>query len=760
MDKPDWNVFVIDTLEAFEGLCSHVADCNPEYISLDVETDSVTEKVAKLYGIGLCFNKTDAFYIPIRRNDTSEFWDQSTVESIYNWITEQCRTRKLIGWNLIYDTLVYEYNTGHSISDYIYSDGILLKHCLEEERPFGLKEVALKYLGDWANKAQETLKENIKANGGLVTKDNFQIFKADLEVIADYCGFDVLLTRALFDIFEPRLKEEGLYELFYNEEIMPFYKEVLIDMKRKGFHVDVEYFKQLRTEINADISALEDEIHEMIAEDVKEFELRLLSEDYPEKRTGNFPKMVAEYFHIPLPYTKEGNPTLSKTAISKFNYSSIDPVLNHHNTLFYGWLLGRNELPREWVSKVQRYWYAFNNPDKRYVFNLKSNDHLGWLIFSKLGVSPKDKTETGKPKCDDDLLDSIKKDYPFIARLIDLKKLIKLNSTYIEGILDVQVGSVIYTSYLLFGTTSGRLSSRAPNLQNLPRVKEDDSNLSGMVLKYTNAIKKGFVAPKGYVLVNADYSALEPRCFSHVAKDPKLQNVFHTGEDLYSRIAIEIFGITDCSSYPNDKNFLKKKYPELRQKAKVLALAVVYGAEAGRIAQLLDIDFFEAKEIIDNYLNAFPGLKEYMRDCDYRATKKGISKTDFGRIRHLPQAKELFNRYGSKLLYNKAWVKEQGLSDTKYTLKNALNNSKNFPIQGLAAHIVNRAMIKVAREFRQSGIDAWICAQTHDEVTCVARVEQGQHAAAILKRCMETAVAISVPLVAEPLIGPNWAAVK
>src|SRR5690606_745379 len=148
---------------------------------------------------------------------------------------------------------------------------------------------------------------------------------------------------------------------------------------------------------------------------------------------------------------------------------------------------------------------------------------------------------------DDDFLETLKSKKE-ISMLLDYKKLNKLLSTYVEGILERQIDGVIYTNMLQFGTTSGRYSSRDPNLQNQPRVKDaQDSGLSPVVLKYVNAIRKGFVAGPGRKVVNADYSSLEPVCFAHVSGDEKLRDVFRNGEDLYSRVAIETFNLTGVS---------------------------------------------------------------------------------------------------------------------------------------------------------------------------------------------------------------------
>jgi DNA polymerase I-like protein with 3'-5' exonuclease and polymerase domains len=755
--KPDLSVYIIETWDDFVKLQEAVSSLDNVPFVLDVETDSAQEKKAKLFGIGLCWDDTNAFYIPIRSNTRVDWWTQENLNKIYSWVAEQCKKHKLVGHNIIYDVLVFEYNSGIRISDYIYSDTILQKHSLDEERPFGLKENAVRYLGAWADKAQEALYENIKKNGGSVTKDNLEIWKADLDVISEYCGWDVLLTRRLFDIFEPRIKDEGLTDLFYKEEVMPLY-QVTIDMKRRGFNIDLAYFENLKSKIAYEIKTLEAAILKDIESDIKEYVDICLHKEYPVSNKGKFPKLYAEHFDIPLPVNKAGTVcTTRKEVLKLWN-------LKNEHLAYYDWLLG-NQTTKQWavpefVREVQLVWFFLNNPDHSSVFNLKSNDHIGWLLFQKYGEKPLSKTEGGKPQCNDDFLESVKDKYPFVAKLIDLKKLQKLSSTYIEGLLDRQIDGLVYTSMLQFGTTSGRYSSTNPNLQNIPRLKEDDAGLSPLVLHYTNAIKRGFIAPPGYRIVNADYSALEPRCFADASGDELLREVFRKGEDLYSSIAISAFGITDASADPKAPNYLKIKYPELRQKAKVFALAVVYGAEANRIAQALEIDYVTADQIIESYLDAYPNLRKYMEDCDYHATTKGFVKSPFGRIRHLPQAKEIYSKFGAKLLHNRKWVKAQGLDDTRYKLKNALNNSKNFPIQSTASSVVNRAMIATYRRFREEGLDAWIVVQVHDEITCVARKDQAERAAEILQECMEQTTTLSIPLQAEPQIADNWAESK
>jgi DNA polymerase I-like protein with 3'-5' exonuclease and polymerase domains len=1076
--QPNFNLYIIDSEESFKELQELVKTSSSKIVSFDLETDSVKEKKAQIYGIGLSFEKDTAFYFPIKRSDTSDYWSIDSRNRIYDWVSNLFNQFNMIGWNLSYDTLVWEYNTGTKISQLIHTDCMLLKHVINEERPFGLKECAVTYLGSWADKAKDRMVDSIKANGGEVTQKNMEMFKSDTDILGEYCMYDVLLTRLLYEQFEPELDKQGLRDLFYKDEIMPLYREVTIDMKRRGFPIDVQYFQELLKNISADIVGLEKEIQFQIKEHTKTFVKALLDRDYAVKRAGVYPKVLANILKVTLP-TKEGKITLNRKALELARDSEQNTCPS-----YYEWLLNNDDtlIPDTVLLEAQLQWFHINNPDQDSLFNLKSTDHVSWLFFDHFKEKSLSKTETGKQQCDDAFLVSIRDKYPFVKYLIDLKKLNKLRSTYIEGILEAETDGVIYCSFLQHGTTSGRYSCIAegqtvsmpggdklieqveigdlvysftsegkpaikkvtnvfnngkkeciklswksqgshklgtlictpdhllktrtsgwkqastlgeeeriyhlrrainpvngrariygpeyfmkneeqmikeyyfngtskqhahhkngnkldnsienievlsasehirehnieamksrgrkgwehlllpenkpkprygeenpvwikqtryqllkrlaknggsivgcgmdfctfkrklqfagirwetidyrygakgnylskgavsrvlqentkfnekciklgvsfyklkdlcrlfglesnhkilsitpvgikqvydlevedthnfivnelcvhnctsPNLQNLPRIKDDESGLSDLVLHYVNSIKEGFIAGKGYKIINADYSQLEAMCFAHSSGDDKLKNVFIRGEDLYSSIAIEVFGITGCSASKTDSNFLKKKYPELRNRSKVFCLAVVYGAEAGRISEVADIDYKAAEEIISSYLDAYPQLKDYMARMEYQAKKNGFVISDFGRIRHLPFAKSLHTTYGDRLL-NRRYVTQNNLKDIRYTYKNALNNAKNFPIQGLAAHITNRALIRTNRLFKEHGVDGGVVAMVHDEICCIAREDQAELAKELLQEAMENTTKISVPLIASPIIGRNW----
>ena len=169
-------VSILDDAQKFRNFMEYVEERKPEFTFIDVETDSPQEKVAKLYGIGICFDTTEAFYIPWRKNTGEECWDWKDRNFITWFISQLIKETKVVNHNIIFDALVLEYNLGIDITPYIYSDTILLYHTIKEEgcdsqKPFGLKEICVAEFGEWAAKAKEVLYENIKANGGKVLKD-------------------------------------------------------------------------------------------------------------------------------------------------------------------------------------------------------------------------------------------------------------------------------------------------------------------------------------------------------------------------------------------------------------------------------------------------------------------------------------------------------------------------------------------------------------------------------------------------------------
>ncbi len=464
------------------------------------------------------------------------------------------------------------------------------------------------------------------------------------------------------------------------------------------------------------------------------------------------------------------------------------------------------KLPDEVRYGIKKAIFVEGKPELPYVFNLSSNDDLSWLLFDHYKVEPRSHSrDTGKAKVDKNSLESYS-DLPFIKNLLRLKKNQKLLSTYVKPILLTHVDGWVYPPMKQFGTISGRYScgsdsesetvKREVNLQTLPRFERPDkctndkcpdkkkAKIWNSSLAYITIdcpvcgtrkvtmdhamIKRGFIAPKGMKIVNADFSALEPRIFSWVSGDDGLKRVWRDGLDLYSQVSIDVFGLTGVSADEKNPNYLKKTQPAFRQKAKVFVLAVPYGANAARISQEMKCDYEEAQDIINRYLGAYPGLREYMSRQEIAAQNHGVVETKFGRVRHLPKAKEMWQRYGKKILRKKVMLDLLGDefgNKTYYEFRNAMNNAKNFPIQATAGHVCNAAMILLADLIEEQKIRGWIALQVHDEITLLVHEEDAELASEVLKFAMEEnwvakIISEEVPILAEPIIAMNLADAK
>ncbi len=275
-----------------------------------------------------------------------------------------------------------------------------------------------------------------------------------------------------------------------------------------------------------------------------------------------------------------------------------------------------------------------------------------------------------------------------------------------------------------------------------------------------------------YKIIAADYAQAEPRVFSHYSGEKRLQSVFDGTDDFYSVIAIDAMGLKQYSANPIDPNFLKKLAPDTRQLAKVIALAIPYGAEGFQIAAQLGyvkqtqrgerVDTERGEELVNKYLRAYPNLHRYMKRQEIFAKKNGYVTNLFGRVRHIPEAKELYERYGDALL-DPQWAKQRGLSELRKDYKSALNVAKNSPIQSTAADIINRAMIELSEDFKRNKLDASVRLQIHDELVCICEESIVDIVAPKIEYYMcnnKYALMLDVKLAAEAKIGNNLVEVK
>ncbi len=743
-----------------------------EFVAFDIETDGVDEQTARVIGVSFSHAYDIAYYVPLME------WNEEVGEllSIHSGpveaqiiadLCEALRTKKLIMHNGIFDIVVMESYYGWDLAPALYADTILMKHVLDEERPFGLKEIAVMYQAEIgipkdeiANQEQLDLKDSVIAAGGKWTKTQKDMYKGAKLILARYAAADADLTLKLFDYFQFLLEEHGLIDFFYDEEVMPLYLHGTIPMKKAGLHIDVKYFKNLKLELESDIINLELEIFEELKPHIEIKVREILDKKVKTSATGEFAATALRFYDIPVPLNaKTGKPTLAKSFVKAL-------AANYPDHPMIDFLTEGQALPVEDVYAIKREIFLKKNPDNPRIFNLSSGLHLGWLIFDHFGCEPKEVSrKTKKPKLDKNALEDFDH-LPFIARLAKLKKSEKLLATYVNPILEKEHNGKLYPSFLQFGTTSGRFSCAGGlNFQTLPR---DDKR-----------IKAGFIAPPGYKIIAADYSALEPRIFAWVSEDEGLKIAFKAGLDLYSKIAIDVFGLDDVSADPDAPNYLKKKYPQKRDQTKIFALAVVYGANEYRIAKLMGLEPEEAKEIINRYLDAYPNLRKYMARQEREAYELGEVRTKFGRIRHLPEAARLFGIFGKKLLDKRKLKAAHGanpkskdpqdvkrnefVNDLYYKFRTLLNNAKNSPIQGTAAHVMNAAIIKLNKLFIQHEIDGWLALTVHDECVTIVREDQVELASKLLQKAMENnriTRQIDVPMVAQPVVGNNLSECK
>ncbi len=352
--------------------------------------------------------------------------------------------------------------------------------------------------------------------------------------------------------------------------------------------------------------------------------------------------------------------------------------------------------------------------DKTEEFNINSPKQLGVLLFEEMGLPVIKKTKTGY-STDAEVLGRLEDMHPIIPKIIELRKILKINSTYIKGIMKITDPKTdkIHTTFNQTVTSTGRISSSAPNLQNIP-IKTDEGR----------DIRKIFIpSSENNLLIDADYSQIELRILAHISNDKNMIQAFINKEDIHSRTASEVFDVP-----------LEKVTSLQRSQAKAVNFGIVYGISDYGLSRNLHISRKAAKAYIEKYLNSFPGVKQYMHDIVEQAREDGYSITMFGRRRYIPE------------IYSK-----------NYTIRSfAERTALNTPIQGSAADIIKIAMIHVDEELRKDHYKAKLILQIHDELIIDCPKDELEPVTQLLKEKMEEAAKLSVPLVADIASARNW----
>tara|TARA_R110000823_G_scaffold160023_1_gene291435 strand:- start:1979 stop:4225 length:2247 start_codon:yes stop_codon:yes gene_type:complete len=719
-------------------------------IAYDTETTSVNPRKGDIIGFSVSANLNEGYYFPTKiwNNDTQTI-DDLTIEGkrcedIAVKLVKLLIGKKLVMHNASFDVRFTKNCYDIDLRDSLYCDTMLLRHTLKEDGPFGLKDIAIELQNELgidaekeANEEQIKLKESIKANGGQATKTNYELYKADMQIIGEYAAADTDLTLRVMTHYLPILKEENLWDFFFTDEVMPLYRTVTIQMEEKGSMLDMKLIGEMDEQITKDIIRLEKEVVDALMKlpEAKRWALERAHESFPAKKRGNFAKKLLDYKNRGMMKNEDG--------VDKFladgNTEHLDPMDSMRVSL---------DLLKEKEGGL---------------INISSKKQLGELCFDYLRIKPLSKTRKGNNQFNENLVDHISKDYEWAAKMKDYNKLNKIKSSYIDRFTERSENGRYYFYVKQHGTTSGRFSSDS---QQLPRILEP-GEASPLVLKYNNVVRRFVKSEDDRRLVICDQSSLEPRVFASVSNDPGLINVFKNGEDLYSRVAIQAWKLEGMSAIKSDDNYLKKLRPDLRQRAKSIALAIPYGAGAWQIGKQLDIHIKEAQKMINGYLDGFPELAKWMTDTHLRANTVGRIVNKTGRIRHLDKVKYIYEKFEDNLI--KPWVfkgmkenarkagNEKELQQLRMEYKNGLNNAKNFQIQSLAASIMNRSAIRIHEEFKKHNIDAYIMLQIHDEFVVNASAEHAERACEITKDCMENTVSIETGLVADPNIATDFA---
>ena len=346
-------------------------------------------------------------------------------------------------------------------------------------------------------------------------------------------------------------------------------------------------------------------------------------------------------------------------------------------------------------------------------FNINSTKQLGEILFEKMKLPVVKKTKSGY-STDVDVLEKLKKEDPIIEQILEYRQLMKLNSTYVEGLKQYINPETkrIHSFFHQTITATGRISSTEPNLQNIPTRFE-----------LGKRVRKVFKPQEGCVYIDADYSQIELRVLASISEDSHMIEAFKEGQDIHKQAASKVF-----------KTPIDEVTKEQRSNAKAVNFGIVYGISDFGLGEQLGIGRKQAKKYIDEYLTQYSGINQFMDNIKEEAKEKGYVKTLFNRRRYIPELKS-----------NNYMVRQFGA-----------RAAMNTPIQGTAADIMKIAMLKVFKEIEKRGLKAKIVLQVHDEMMLEVPIGEQQEIQEIMKKCMESAADLKVPLVAEISEANNW----
>lgn len=443
----------------------------------------------------------------------------------------------------------------------------------------------------------------------------------------------------------------------------------------------------------------------------------------PQEKSYHFADLAPE-----LPSDARGVRTLFQTQLPQITQSGMEYLLMEVE-LPLSHALARMEqagflVDREYLESLQHTYAQRIEALRQTVyeacgatFNLNSTQQLGEVLFDKLKLPHGKKTSRGY-STSIEVLESLEDIAPEIIHpLMAYRQLVKLQGTYVEGLLKlIGADGRIHSTFDQTGTATGRISSLEPNLQNIPVRTEEGKE-----------IRRTFLPRPGWLLLDADYSQIELRLMAHFSGDEALVDAFHRGQDIHTRTASEIFDVP-----------IDEVDSILRSRAKAVNFGLIYGISGFGLSRNTGVTPGEAKGFIQRYFQRYPGVKHFMDQAAQFGIDRGYAVTLMGRRRYLPELKS-----------SRATIREFG--------KRA---AMNTPVQGTAADIIKLAMVRVDRALQEARLQSRLILTVHDELLLECPPEEVETASRLLKDCMENAADLTVPLVAEVHQGSNWAEAK
>ena len=353
------------------------------------------------------------------------------------------------------------------------------------------------------------------------------------------------------------------------------------------------------------------------------------------------------------------------------------------------------------------------------TFNIGSPMQLSHVLFDVMGLPTKGlkKTKRGYYSTNAKVLSDLARDHEIVRLILDWREKSKIKSTYLDTLGPLRRGDGrVHTTYNQTITATGRLSSSDPNLQNIPTRSE-----------LGRTVKTAFSAGEGSVFLAVDYSQIELRLLAHLSGDEHLVRAFNEGEDFHAETAARVFGMP-----------VSEVTPDLRSRAKAVNFGIVYGQQAYGLSQSLHISMAEARDMIDRYYEAYPGVRTFLDNVVARAKQTGYAETMYGRRRHIPELKAKNPQL-------------RGFGE---------RTAMNHPMQGTAADIIKIAMARVSRRLEEEGFAAHMILQVHDELDFECPVDEVERLTAMVRDVMEHVVDLRVPLIAEASTGITWADAK